>query len=286
MKKLSRERRIALQNWTLVYIIMFALLCFCMLPIIYVINTAFKPLHELFIFPPEFFVKNPTTKNFSDLLLAISNSSVSYLRYVFNSLFVSLCTVVLSALIASLGGYSVVKMNVPYGKFFFNLVVAALMFPGTVTTIPRYLVIEGAGLINNYLALILPLAGSAYYFFLMKQFIEQFPDTLLEAARIDGAGEFKIFFRIVMPSLVPALATLMVFSFVASWNDYFSALIYIEDEAMKTLPLALNTISGSGLGRAGAVAASALITMIPIVIIFALSQRKIMQTMVYSGIKG
>lgn len=192
----------------------------------------------------------------------------------------------LAAVISSIGGYSVVKMKPPGGKIIFKIVIAAMMFPAQVTTIPRYLVIVNLGLVNNYLSLILPIASSAYYFFLMKQFIEQFPDTLLEAARIDGCGEFRIFRSIVMPSLAPAWATLMVFSFVSSWNDYFSPLIYISDDAMKTLPLALNTISGTGFGRAGATAASAMLMTIPVIIVFMFTQKKIMQTMVYSGIKG
>ncbi len=286
MKNISKEKMKSYRNWFFVYILIAVLVAFCLLPIVYMINTAFKPLYELYIFPPEFFVKNPTLQNFSDLLLAVSSTSVSYLRYIFNSLVVSCITVFVTATISSMGGYAVVKLKPPGGKVFFKIVIAALMFPAQVTTIPRYLIIVNLGLVNNYLALILPVASSAYYFFLMKQFIDQFPDTLIEAARIDGCGEFKTFLKIVMPSLAPAWATLMVFSFVASWNDYFSALIYINDDVMKTLPLAINTISGSGFGRAGAVSASAMIMTLPIVIVFIFSQRKIMQTMVYSGIKG
>ena len=286
LKPMTMERAKSIRNWIFVYILIGLLVAFCLLPIIYMINTAFKPLYELYIFPPRFFVRNPTLQNFSDLLLAVSSTSVSYLRYVFNSLLVSVITVFVTAAISSMGGYAVVKLKPPGGKFFFKLVIAALMFPSQVTTIPRYLIVVNLGLVNNYLALILPIASSAYYFFLMKQFIGQFPDTLIEAARIDGCGEFKTFMRIVMPSLAPAWATLMVFSFVTSWNDYFSALIYINDDVMKTLPLAINTIQGSGFGRAGATSASAMIMTLPIVIVFIFSQRKIMQTMVYSGIKG
>lgn len=286
MRYSTISKKAEIRNWCIVYIIMGLLVAFCLLPLIYMVNMAFKPLHELFIFPPQFFVRSPTLKNFSDLLLAVSSSSVSYLRYLFNSLFVSGITVFVTAIMASLGGYSVVKMKPPGGGVIFKIVIAALMFPTQVTTIPRYLVIVKLGLVNNYLSLILPIAASAYYFFLMKQFIEQFPDSLLEAARIDGCGEFKIFRSIVMPALAPAWATLMVFSFVASWNDYFSPLIYISDDAMKTLPLALNTISGTGFGRAGATAASAMLMTVPVIIVFMFTQKKIMETMVYSGIKG
>ena len=165
----------------------------------------------------------------------------------------------------------------------------ALMFSGHVTRIPSYLVVNSLGLINTYGALILPGIAVAYNIFLMKQFIEQYPDELLEAARIDGAGEFRIFLQMVMPALKPAWATLVVMSFVSNWNDYFSPLIYVTSQAMKTLPLALQTISGGAaavsVGRAGAVAAATFVMTIPTVIIFTAMQGQVMETMVYSGIK-
>ena len=294
MAKLKRRRPLTAARlrsngaWTAVYIIMILVVCFTMLPLVYLVSTAFKPLSELFVFPPQFFVRNPTLKNFSDLLLSMSSSAVPFSRYVFNSVFVTIITVIGTIFVSTLGAYGMVKHNPPGSKLWFQIILAALMISPYVTQIPRYLIINELGLINSYLALIIPSIATAYNFFLVKQFVEQIPNALIEAARIDGCGEMRIYWQVIMPLLTPAWSTLMVFSFVSSWNDYFSPLIYLNDQAMKTLPLALNTISGGSatIGRAGAVAAATLLMTLPTVVLFMLSQKKVMQTMVHSGIKG
>ncbi|NLK75142.1 MAG: carbohydrate ABC transporter permease [Clostridiales bacterium] len=269
---------------------MLGLVAFTALPLVYLVSTAFKPLDELFLFPPRFFVKHPTTKNFSDLLQALGSSTVPFLRYAFNSIVVTTITVVLTVIVSSLGAYSLVKLKPPGAKAIFSVILMALMFSPHVTRIPSYLVINNLGLINTYASLILPNIAVAYNIFLIKQFLEQYPDELIEAARIDGAREFFIFLKIVMPSLAPAWSTLVVFSFVSSWNDAFSPLIYITSQQMKTLPVALSTISGGAagmsVGRAGAVAAATFLMTIPTVIVYTIMQGRVMETMQYSGIKG
>lgn len=287
-RPLTAQRVQTSGSWILVYSLMLLLVCFTALPLIYLVCTAFKPLSELYVFPPQFFVRNPTTKNFSDLLLSLSSSAVPYTRYLFNSVFIALITVVLTIIISSMAAYGFVKHSLPGNKLWFGLVVAALMVSPYVTQIPRYLIVNELKLINSYAALIVPVLASAYYFFLVKQFMEQIPNELVEAARIDGSGEMHIFWRIIMPMLTPAWVTMMIFCFVGTWNDFFSPLIYLNDQAMKTLPLALNTISGGGasIGRAGAVSAATLLMTLPTIILFTLSQRKVMQMMVHSGIKG
>lgn len=274
--------------WVFVYFIMILVVCFTMLPLVYLVSTAFKPLSELFVFPPQFFVKNPTLKNFSDLLLSMSSSAVPFTRYVFNSVLVTVATVAGTIFVSTLGAYGMVKHNPPGSKIWFQIILSALMISPYVTQIPRYLIINSLGLVNSYAALIIPSIATAYNFFLVKQFVEQLPNELIEAARIDGCGETRIYGQIIMPLLTPAWSTLMVFSFVNSWNDYFSPLIYLNDQAMKTLPLALNTISGgsASIGRAGAVAAATLLMTLPTVVLFMFSQKKVMETMVHSGIKG
>lgn len=287
-RPLSAARLRSKGAWAAVYILMTLVVCFTMLPLVYLVSTAFKPLSELFVFPPQFFVRNPTLKNFSDLLLSMSSSAVPFSRYVFNSALVTAATVVGTIFVSTLGAYGMVKHNPPGSKLWFQIILAALMISPYVTQIPRYLIINSVGLINSYLALIIPSIATAYNFFLVKQFVEQIPNTLIEAARIDGCGEMRIYGQIIMPLLTPAWSTLMVFSFVNSWNDYFSPLIYLNDQALKTLPLALNTISGGSatIGRAGAVAAATLLMTLPTVILFMISQKRVMQTMVHSGIKG
>ncbi|MBP5153349.1 MAG: carbohydrate ABC transporter permease [Lachnospiraceae bacterium] len=273
----------------LLYLVMLALVCFTALPLVYLVSTAFKPLDELFVYPPRFFVHRPTTKNFTDLVVSLGSSTVPFTRYFFNSVIVTVVIVVGTVIVSSMGAYSLVKFKPPGGQALFNLILIALMFSAHVTKIPSYMVVNKLHLINTYGALILPNLAVAYNCFLIKQFMEQYPDELIEAARIDGAGEFRIFLQMVMPALKPATATLVVFSFTSNWNDYFSPLIYVTSQAMKTLPLALQTISGGAagmtVGRAGAVAAATFLMTLPTVIIFTVMQGKVMETMVYSGIK-
>lgn len=271
---------------TLKYLLIGLLLCFTSLPLVYVITTAFKPLDELILFPPRFLVNRPTTENFTDLFSAINGTVIPFTRYIFNSIFTTAATVVFAIMVSSLGAYAITKQNVLFGKAIFFVVTIALMFPVAVTQIPNFLIITAQGLPNTYWALIIPKVAGAYNFFLMKQFCEQLPDPILEAARIDGAKEIQIFTKIVLPFLRPAWATLAVFSFVSSWNDFFSPLVYISDETLKTLPLALNLIGeGGNMARAGAMAAATFIMIIPTVVLFTFMQSKVMATMAHSGIK-
>ena len=275
---------------SVVTVFMIFLVAFTALPLIYIVNAAFKPLDELFLFPPTFFVKHPTGKNFRDLVISLGSSTVPFLRYVFNSVFVSLCVVVGTVIISSTAAFALSKLELPFKAFWFNLIISALMFSNHVTTIPRYLVIESMGLYNSYTALILPQIAVAYNVFLMKQFLDQYPDQIMEAAHIDGAGDFLTFIKIVFPGQKPVVATMVVLTFVSCWNDFFSTLVYTSSHTMKTLPLALQTISGgagaSSVSRAGAVSAASLLMILPVIIIFTLMQGKVMETMTQSGIKG
>ena len=288
----SRQKKIkkVTPGWIILYIFMILLVLFTALPLIYMVSTAFKPMDELFAFPPKFLVRRPTVQNFRDLLTSLGSSTVPFTRYIFNSLIVTIITVICTVLVSCMGAYGLVKHRPVGGNTLFNIIIAALMFSPHVTQIPRYMVVNKLGLINTYGALILPNIAVAYNFFLIKQFTEQFPDDLLEAARIDGANEWVAFWNIVMPALTPAWSTLVVFSFVSSWNDYFSPLIFTTSQVMKTLPLALQTIAGgpatSSIGRAGAVAAATFLMTMPTVIIFTSMQSRVLETMTYSGIKG
>ncbi|HHY83480.1 MAG TPA: carbohydrate ABC transporter permease [Clostridiales bacterium] len=287
-KKVRRRLRFRFSfKWFLVYVFMLSLVAFTALPIVYMVSTAFKPIDELFIYPPQFFVRRPTLINFSNLLFALNSSEVPFVRYIFNSVLTASVTVGLTVIVSAMGAFSLVKYKPPGSNIIFMIILGALMFSPHVTQIPTYMVVNSLGIINTYLALIIPKVAVAYNFFLMKQFTEQLPDVLLEAARIDGAGEWYIFWKIVMPSLRPAWATLIVFSFVANWNDYFSPLIFTTSQTMKTLPLALQTIAGGlSIARAGAVGAATLLMTMPTIIIFTIMQAKVMETMVHSGIKA
>lgn len=267
----------------MLYVFVLLLVCFTALPLIYVITTAFKPIDELLKFPPQFFFKKPTLNNFKDLILAANSATVPFLRSIANSVVVVVISVFSSVFVSSLGAYSVAKMDLPFKKQIMKLVVAAIAFPAS-TSIPTYLIIKNLGMLNTYWALILPPLGSAFNFFMMRQFCAQIPNPLLEAARIDGANELRIFVSIVFPFLSPAWATLIVFCFTSVWNDSTGPVYYITNEAMRTLPVAISAIGGS-LARQGAMAAASLIMTAPTVIIYTALQGRVIETMAHSGIK-
>lgn len=290
MRNLRRKLKKVTPGWVVVYVLMGLLVAFMALPLVYIINSAFKPLDELYIFPPRFFVENPTTQNFTDLFSTLGSATVPFIRNVVNSLIQTGGIVLLTCVVCALGAYGMVIYHPPGSRLLYEIVVSALMFSAHVTQISRYLVVNELGLVNSYWALILPTVASAYNFFLLRQFLVTYPRELIEAGRVAGASELQIFFTLVVPAMKPVLSTLVVLSFVANWNDFFSPLIYTTDESMRTLPLALQTIAGgagsAAIGNAGATAAATMLMTVPTVALFAISQKNVMETMTYSGIKG
>lgn len=272
----------------MLYALLLAMVVVAALPLFVMVSRSLMPLDELFIYPPRLLVRKPTLRNFSDLLTSLSSSTVPFTRYIFNSLFTTVVTVTISIMVCCMGAYGLVKHKPAGANAIFAVVLAALMFSTHVTQIPNYLVVNKLGLVYSYLALIIPKIAVAYNFFLVKQFCEQLPNSILEAARIDGARELRVFWTIAMPLLRPAWTTLAVFSFVSNWNDYFSPLIYISSNALKTLPLALQTLGGGAgvVARAGTVGAATFLTTLPSVLVFAIMRGKVMETMSFSGIKA
>ena len=253
------------------------------IPMVYVINNAFKPLEELYLSPPRIFVQNPTLDNLRDLFSVMDTSWVPISRYFFNTLLVTLVGTSGHVILASMAAYVLEKHRFYGRNAFFSLVVVTLLFNSTVTSIPNFVIMSSIGLVDNYLALIIPAFGSPLGLFLMKQFMESVPNAMLEAAKIDGAGEMRIFFRIVMPSVKSAWLTLIIFSFQSLWNSTGGVLI--RSEGLKPLPYALNQIVSGGFARAGAAAAVSLVLMIVPIVVFVLSQSQILDTMATSGIK-
>lgn len=266
------------------------LVCFTALPLVYMVVTAFKPLDELCLYPPRFFVKHPVLTNFQQLFASFSSEDVPFVRYVFNSLMVTFCTVLGTVIVSSMGAYGLVKHSPSGSNMIMKIVIALLMFSTQVTMIPSYTVVDKLNMIDTYWALIIPKIAVAFNFFLMVQFVGQVPNALIEAAKVDGAGELKTYWSIVMPAVKPAWATLIVFSFISAWNDYFTPLIFTSSQAMKTIPLALQTLAGgpgvATLSSAGVVAAATFILTVPTIILFTLMQKKVIETMTYSGIKA
>jgi len=252
-------------------------------PLVFNINHAFKPLNEIFLFPPNVFVRNPTMNNFQDLFIIMSKSWVTFSRYIFNTVFITAAGTIGLIIFASMGAFVVSKYNFPGAKIFFQGVIITLMFSGYVTAIPNYLVMTRLGWVDTFMSVIVPAFAMPMGFFLLKQFIDTIPDTLLEAATVDGAKEFRIFIWIVLPMIKPAWLTVMIFSVQNLWNTRAQTFIYSEQ--LKTLPYALSQIATVGIARAGVAAAVTLFIMIVPLVMFIFAQSNVLQTMASSGIK-
>lgn len=253
------------------------------LPLYYNIIQAFKPVEERFIFPPRFYVVNPTWVNFTQLFQLVSDLTVPFSRYLFNSIFVSLVSTTAGVLMGAMAAYPFAKKKFPGKDMLWRLIMLTLLFSGGVTALPAYIVKAKLGLINTYWVLILPSLASTLHMFLLRQFMLQIPDVLLDAAKIDGAGDLRIFLNVVMPNVKPAWMTVMVLSFTNIWNTGSAGVIFKEE--LKLLPTALSQISAGGIARSGAAAAAAVLLMIPPIVSFVLNQSKMLQTMAHSGIK-
>ncbi len=257
---------------------------FMALPVVYAISNAFKPFNELWLFPPRFFVRRPTLKNFRDIFIIMSNSWVPFSRYIFNTFFISIAGTAGHVILSSMCAYALAKHKFYGARLIFNIIVLSLMFNATVTAIPNYLIIANLGWIDKFWSLIVPAFAAPLGLYLMKQFMEQMlPDAMLQSARIDGASEWKMFWIIVMPIVKPAWLTLIIFSFQGLWN--IGNTVYIYREEMKTLNYALGQIIAGGIARAGVGSAIGVLMMVVPVLIFLLTQSNIITTMSTSGMK-
>lgn len=270
------------------YMVLLPMALFIALPILFIVSHAFKPTNELYAYPPRFFVRVPTLDNFRDLISIASDSGIPFSRYLFNSLIVVFAGVFLSVMITSMAAYGLSKLKFKGKKTLFEINTIALMFVPIAVTIPRYLIIANTGLIDSYWVLILPLIAMPVGLFLVKQFVDQTPNELIESAKIDGASEMEIFLKIILPIIAPAIATVGILSFQMLWNDVVGSSLYINDERMKTLAFYFSTLgarTGNTVAAQGIMAAASLITFVPNIVIFIFLQSKVMNTMAHSGIK-
>ncbi len=266
-----------------VYTVLICFGAFMLMPLVYAVSNAFKPMDELFVFPPKFFAQNPTWDNFSDLFTIMSKSWVPFSRYIFNTVFITLVGTVGCVLCTSMGAFVLAKGNFPGRNAIFRVVVVSLMFSGYVTAIPNYLVMSELGWVDTFLAVIVPACAMPMGLFLMKQYMEGIPDALLEAAKIDGANTWRMYWSIVMPMVKPAWVTVVIFSVQSLWNTKASNFIYSDE--LKTLPYALQQILAGGISRTGAASAVTVVMMIVPIATFIISQRQVIETMASSGIK-
>ena len=257
---------------------------FMFLPMLYVIMQSLKPLDELWMFPPRFFVMKPTLSNFGDLFQLMNDSWVPFSRYIFNTVFITICGTFGNLLVASMAAYALAKMKFPGRNTLFQIVVLSLMFHQTVNQLSNFIIMSALGMVDTYWAIIVPALAGTMGLYLMKQFMESsVSDAVLESARLDGASEFKTFWVIAMPMVKPAWLTLIIESFKGLWNT--GASIYIHSEELKTFNYAISQIVSAGIARAGAAAASTVVMMIVPITVFVLSQSQIIETMGSSGMK-
>ena len=268
-----------------VFLIPFAI--FMLLPIVFIFNHAFKPLDELYAFPPRFFVLKPTVENFANLFDLANTSGIPLSRYIFNSLLVTGAVVFLSVFISTLAGYVLSKKQFRGKNAIFEINNAALMFVPIAVMIPRYLTVSILGIEDTYFAHIFPLIAMPVGLFLIKQFIDQIPDTLIEAAVIDGASNFKIYWKIILPLIRPAVATAAILAFQLVWNDLETSTLFTTSENMRTLAFYMSTlaIETNVVVGQGMAAVAALIMFVPNLLLFIILQSKVMNTMSHSGLK-
>ncbi|OUS78772.1 ABC transporter permease [Paenibacillus sp. MY03] len=288
--KLRRRPRLSAMDGfqKLLTLLLIVLSVFMLLPIVYIVGHAFKPYHELFLYPPTFFVQEPSLQNVNELLAVTARSTVPMIRYLFNSVFVSALAVLLVTGVSALCAFPLSKHRFPGAGFVFAAILLTLMFAPEVVQIPRYLVVSEIGIMNTYFAHLLPLMAMPIGVFLLKQFVDQIPDSLLEAARIDGASEFVVFLRIVVPVCMPAIATVAILAFQNSWGNIETSALFMLDDEMKSFAFFLSTLTNNlanNVAMQGAAAVASLIMFVPNLIVFVILQSKVIATMAHSGIK-
>lgn len=286
LKRRSKKKKRLSRSWQgdlvlSIFLIGFAI--FSAYPLVFTIANAFKPLDEIFIFPPKLLPRNFTLSNFNDLFNLIGNTRIPISRYIFNTLFISIIGVAGHVIIAGLAAYPLAKHEFKGKKVINELIIYSLMFSTLVTAVPTYLIISALGLIDTHWAIIIPAWGFTLGLFLMRQFMVTIPKELLEAAKIDGAGEFRIFFQVVMPLIKPAWLTVIILLFQQLWSSDGGSFIFTEN--LKPLSYALQQIVAGGIARTGTAAAVAVIMLIVPITVFIFSQTKIIDTMAHSGIK-
>lgn len=266
--------------WT--YLLLGAIALVMLLPLIWLISTAFKsPTENIFQFPPQFIPQQPTWQNFVKVW-----QTNPFGQYLFNSLLVSVLTVGLNLLFCALAAYPLARLNFRGREIIFSLIVSTILIPFQIVMIPLYILAVQLGLRNSYLGLILPAIASAFGIFLLRQAFQGVPKELEEAARMDGCSELGIWWFVMLPAVRPALVTLAIFVFIGSWSDFLWPLILLDRPEYYTLPLGVAKLAGAFSLDWRLIAAGSVISVAPILLFFGLMQRYIVPTETGSGVKG
>lgn len=269
------------------------------LPIVFIIFNAFKPLDELLNYPPKFITTRPTLQNFQNLMATSANKAIPMSRYLFNSVLTTLAVVVFTLLLTTMAAYCMSKKNYRLKNFLFGINEAALMFVSAAVAIPRYIIVNSLGLVDSIWVHVVPMLAMPVGLYLVKQFIDDLPDEMIEAARLDGAGDFYILWKIILPNIKPTLATVAILAFQASWNSIEASNYYINNEALKSFSFYMSTLTatsgnanamvgqlaGNAVAGLGMQAAATLIMFMPNLILFIILQSRVMNTMSHSGMK-
>lgn len=266
-----------------IFIFLTLLGLFMLMPIYLTVIMSIKPVEELFIFPPKMYAIRPTLDNFREMFSVLHQNRVPFSRYVFNSLFVTVTVTAAQCVFSSMAAFVLAKCRFPGSRVINSIIVISLLYQSNVIYIMQYIVMAKLHMIDTYAALIFPAIASPMGLFLMRQSIGQVPDSMIEAAKVDGAGLFRICWQIVMPNQKPALMTLIIFAFQAAWNIQAGSVVF--QEQYKTLPTVVSQAASAGLARAGVAMAAAVFMLVPPIVIFMLAQRQVIETMAHSGIK-
>ncbi|MCL2708104.1 MAG: carbohydrate ABC transporter permease [Defluviitaleaceae bacterium] len=280
-----REVRLSRSKAGTVGILLFLLIISTMMffPFYLTVIQSFKPIEEFFYWPPRFYVINPTGRNYSIVFRVIDNWMVPMTRFMFNSIFTAVAGTAMAVVLSCLAAYPLAKGKIPGMKFLTAVVIGTLLFSNNSMDFFRYIILSGLRMVDTYWALIIPWISGTMYVFLIRQFIiGTMQDEIIEASRIDGASEYTILFKIVMPMIKPAILTMIVYAFPTIWTAVGTG-VYTEN--LRTLPSVIGQIAMGGTAFSGPASAAGVMIMVPSLVIFIYSQRSIMATMAYSGIK-
>ena len=252
-----------------------------LLPMVWMVSASLMPSGEASTYPPKFFPSRVTLDHYVDLFTRLNLG-----RYLLNSAFVSIVVTMTSLAINALAGYAFAKLRFRGRDRLFRTLSMGLVLPVQVAMLPLFLLLKNLGMINTYWGVIIPGLASIFGIFLVRQYALAIPDEMLDAARVDGASELRIFWSIVVPGIVPILATLAIWTFLATWNDFMWPLIVLSDESHYTLPVALANLSGEHVQDTELMMAGSVITVIPVMLVFLFLQRYYIQGVMAGSVKG
>jgi ABC-type glycerol-3-phosphate transport system permease component len=282
----KRARRTAMMDRVkrlAIHLVLIAGSLLFLLPFIWAVSTSLKPDSDVFVFPPQFIPDSPQWQNYPDALTA-----VPFGRYALNTLFLAAARIIGNILSCTLVAFAFARLRWKGRDVMFFIVLATMMIPEEVTLIPQYIIYAKIGWVNTYLPLTVPsfFAGSAFYIFLLRQFFMTIPRDLDEAARVDGASFFQVYWRIIMPLSTPALVTVGIFTFQNSWNAFFGPLIYLQDRSLYTVSLGLSLFQEQYYTDWTLLMAASVAIMLPTLIVFFLLQRRFIEGVTFTGLKG